>query len=170
MSELPTGTVTFLFTDVEGSTRLLRVLGAERYSEVLADHNGLLRAQFEVEGGLETHHQGDSFVVVFRSAGAAVRAAIAWQQALTAHDWPHGEEVRVRMGLHTGEATIGRDGYVGFAVHQASRIGDAGHGGQILVSATTAALVERDLPQNVSLNDIGGVRLQDIDRTERLYQ
>jgi len=170
MSELPTGTVTFLFTDVEGSTRMLRALGAERYSEVLADHNALLRAQFEREGGLETHHQGDSFVVVFRSAGAAVRAAIDGQRALTAHGWPHGQEVRVRMGLHTGEATIGRDGYVGFAVHQAARIGDAGHGGQILVSATTASLVERELPEDVGLRDLGGVRLQDIDRAEHLFQ
>ena len=90
MSELPTGTVTFLFTDVEGSTRLLRALGSDRYADVLATHNELLRAEFAVEGGLETHHQGDSFVVVFRSAGAAVRAAIASQRALAGRVWPEG--------------------------------------------------------------------------------
>ena len=170
MTELPTGTVTFLFTDVEGSTRLLRALGSDRYADLLATHNELLRAEFEREEGLETHHQGDSFVVVFRSAGAAVRAAVAAQRALAGRTWPEETELRVRMGLHTGEATAGRDGYVGFAVHQAARIGDAGHGGQVLLSATTAALVEPDLPDGVRLQDLGGVQLPDLDRPERLFQ
>ena len=138
MSELPTGTVTFLFTDVEGSTRLLRALGSDRYADVLATHNELLRAEFAVEGGLETHHQGDSFVVVFRSAGAAVRAAIARSAPPRGPRLARGDGPARPHGIDTGEATIGLDGYVGFAVHQASRIGDAGHGGQVLVSATTA--------------------------------
>src|SRR5262249_59580461 len=135
-----------------------------------ADHNSALRAAFEREDGIETHHQGDSFVVVFRSAGAAVRAAIQAQRDLAGHTWPSDASVRVRMGLHTGEATIGGDGYVGFAVHQAARIGDAGHGGQVLLSTTTAALVERDLPGGVELLELGPVRLPDLERPERLFQ
>ena len=107
---------------------------------------------------------------MFRSAGAAVRAAVAAQRALAGRTWPGETELRVRMGLHTGEATAGRDGYVGFAVHQAARIGDAGHGGQVLLSATTAALVEPDLPDGVRLQDLGGVQLPDLDRPERLFQ
>jgi class 3 adenylate cyclase/DNA-binding CsgD family transcriptional regulator/tetratricopeptide (TPR) repeat protein len=170
VTELPTGTVTFLFTDVEGSTRLLKQLGSTRYSEVLAEHNRLLRAEFERMGGIETHHQGDSFVVVFRSAGAALSAAVGAQRVLAEHEWPEGAEVRVRMGLHTGEASVGKDGYVGFAVHQASRIGDAGHGGQVLLSTTTATLVETFLPAGVELRDLGHVRLPDVDRPERLFQ
>ncbi|MDQ3875597.1 MAG: AAA family ATPase, partial [Actinomycetota bacterium] len=170
MSELPTGTVTFLFTDVEGSTRLLKQLGPAGFSEALAAHNRLLRAEFARAGGIETHHQGDSFVVVFRSAGAALAAAVGAQRALAAYEWPPEAAMRVRMGLHTGEATVGKDGYVGFAVHEASRIGDAGHGGQVLLSATTAALVESALPAGVELRDLGRVRLPDVDRPERLFQ
>ena len=137
---LPTGTVTFLFTDIEGSTRLLRKLGRDRYGDVLSAHNKLLRKAFSEAGGLEIDTKGDSFFVVFRSAGSAVDAAAAAQRALFGHEWAEGVQVRVRMGLHTGEASVGTDGYVGLAVHQASRIGDAGHGGQVLLSSTTATL------------------------------
>jgi class 3 adenylate cyclase/DNA-binding CsgD family transcriptional regulator len=167
---LPTGTVTFLFTDIEGSTRLLKRLGRDRYSEVLAAHNRLLRGVFSDRNGLEIETKGDSFFVVFGSAASAVEAAGAAQRALASHEWPDGAEVRVRMGLHTGEASVGSDGYVGFAVHQASRIGDAGHGGQVLISNTTANLVRHDLPPELGLRDLGETALPDFDRAERLYQ
>src|SRR5205085_1507426 len=99
--------------------------------------------------------QGDAFFFVFRSAGTAVAAAAAAQRAMVAHDWPEDGTVRVRMGLHTGEASVSGEGYVGFAVHQAARIGDLGHGGQILVSRTTAALVEHELAPGIRLRDLG---------------
>jgi class 3 adenylate cyclase/DNA-binding CsgD family transcriptional regulator len=162
--------VTFLFTDIEGSTRLLKSLGRDRYGEVLSAHNKLLRKAFTDAGGLEIDTKGDSFFAVFRSAGAGVTAAGAAQAMLASHDWPEGAEVRVRMGLHTGEANVGSDGYVGYAVHQAARIGDAGHGGQVLVSSTTAGLVRHDLPSELELRDLGEVVLPDFDRPERLYQ
>jgi len=170
MAELPSGTVTFLFSDIEGSTRLLEQLGRERYGALLAEHNRLARAAFAEAGGIEIDRQGDSFFVAFRSAGAAVGAAVAAQRALSAADWPSGVSVRVRIGLHTGEVSVGTDGYVGYAVHQAGRIGDIGHGGQIVVSATTAQLVEHDLPDGVRLRDLGDNRLPASDRPERLYQ
>ena len=167
---MPTGTVTFLFTDIEGSTRLLRKLGRDRYGEVLGTHNRLLRAAFTEAGGIEIETKGDSFFVVFRSAGAAVAAAGAAQSALAEHDWDDGTGVRVRMGLHTGEANVGSDGYVGYAVHQAARIGDAGHGGQVLISSTTAGLVRHDMPSDLELRDLGETELPDFDRPERLFQ
>jgi class 3 adenylate cyclase/DNA-binding CsgD family transcriptional regulator len=168
--DLPSGTVTFLFSDIEGSTRLLKALGRERYGELLTEHNALLRAAFADHAGLEIDRQGDAFFAVFRSAGSAVAAAVAAQRALVAHAWPDEDEVRVRIGLHTGEASLSGDGYVGFAVHQASRIGDLGHGGQILLSRTTAALVEHDLPRDVQIRDLGETRLPGLDRPERIFQ
>ena len=170
MSDFPSGTVTFLFSDIQGSTQLLKELGREEYGRVLGLHNEVLRLAFEEAGGIEIDRQGDSFFAVFRSAGAALQAAIAGQRGLMAQEWPHRAVVKVRMGLHTGEATLGEDGYVGFAVHQAARIGDAGHGGQILVSSTTAGLVEHDLPRDVTLRDLGENRLDGLDRPERLHQ
>jgi class 3 adenylate cyclase/DNA-binding CsgD family transcriptional regulator/tetratricopeptide (TPR) repeat protein len=167
---LPTGTVTFLFTDIEGSTRLLKSLGRDRYGEVLAAHNRLLRAAFSDGAGLEIDTKGDSFFVVFGSAGSGVEAAAAAQRALAAQEWPDEVQVRVRMGLHTGEASVGSDGYVGFAVHQAARIGDAGHGGQVLLSSTTATLVRHELPPDLGLRDLGETALPDFDRPERLFQ
>ena len=133
---MPTGTVTFLFTDIEGSTRLLKSLGRDRYSELLAAHNRLLRSVFSERNGLEIETKGDSFFVVFRSAAAAVEAAGAGQRALASHEWPDGADVRVRMGLHTGEASVGSDGYVGFAVHQAARVGDQ-TGGRVFLFLRT---------------------------------
>ncbi|MFL5940457.1 MAG: AAA family ATPase [Gaiellaceae bacterium] len=167
---LPTGTVTFLFTDIEGSTRLLKNLGRDRYGDVLALHNRLLRAAFSDTGGAEIDTKGDSFFVVFHSAGSAVEAAAAGQRALAEQEWAEGVAVRVRMGLHTGEASVGTDGYVGLAVHQAARIGDAGHGGQVLLSSTTANLIRSELAGGLGLRDLGETTLPDIDRPERLYQ
>src|ERR687886_1878324 len=132
MPALPSGTVTLLFTDIEGSTRLLQALGGERYAAVLADHQRLLRVAFQQHGGREVDTQGDSFFVAFSRAGDAVQAAVAAQRALAAHPWPEGGAVRVRMGLHTGEPTGTGGRYVGLAVHRAARVGAAGHGGQVL--------------------------------------
>jgi class 3 adenylate cyclase/DNA-binding beta-propeller fold protein YncE len=169
MAELPSGTVTFLFTDIEGSTRLLQEL-RDDYSEVLLEHQRLLRSAFEEAGGQEIDTQGDAFFFVFARARAAVAAAEAAQRNLAAHDWPHGAVVRVRMGIHSGEPTIGGDRYVGLGVHRASRICAAAHGGQVLLSNATRELIEDDLPSDLGLRDLGEQKLKDIDRPERLYQ
>jgi class 3 adenylate cyclase len=166
---LPSGTVTFLFTDIEGSTRLLRQLG-ERYEVVLADHQRLLRAAFAEHGGREIDTQGDSFFVAFGRAKDAVSAAVAGQRALAEHEWPEAAEVRVRMGIHTGEPVVGEERYVGLGVHRAARVASAGHGGQVLLSNATRDLVEDDLPAGVVLRDLGQHRLKDIDRPERICQ
>ncbi|HET9000704.1 MAG TPA: adenylate/guanylate cyclase domain-containing protein, partial [bacterium] len=150
MPELPTGTVTFLFTDIEGSTRLFQRL-KDRYAQVLEDHRRLLRASFRDRGGHEVETQGDAFFVVFPRATDAVAAAVEGQRAIAAHPWPEGAAVRVRMGLHTGEAQRAESGYVGFDVYRASRICAAGHGGQVLLSQATRELVANDLPNGVSL-------------------
>ncbi|MGH2663445.1 MAG: ATP-binding protein [Actinomycetota bacterium] len=170
MSALPqTGTVTFLFTDIEGSTLLLRTLG-DRYPEVLGEHSRIVRAALDREGGSEMGTEGDSFFAVFASPMAAVRAVVQAQRSLASHPWPRGAEVRVRMGLHTGEGTRVGDGYVGLDVHRAARIGDAGHGGQILVSRSTEALIRQSLPAGVELVDLGEHRLKDLPTPEHLFQ
>jgi YVTN family beta-propeller protein len=169
MHELPTGTVTFLFTDIEGSTQLVKQLGSG-YAEVLAEHQRILRAAFATHGGREVDTQGDSFFVAFRRAKDAVAAAVDAQRDLAAHPWPEGAAVKVRMGLHTGEPQVGGERYVGLGVHKASRIGAAGHGGQVLLSRTTRELVEDDLPPGVTIRDLGERRLKDIERSERLFQ
>jgi YVTN family beta-propeller protein len=169
VSELPTGTVTFLFTDIEGSTQLLKQL-RERYGDVRAEHERLLREAFEANGGQEIDTQGDSFFVAFRRARDAVAAAVAGQRALADHPWPEGAEVRVRIGVHTGEPLAAEGRYVGLGVHRAARISAAGHGGQVLLSNATRELVEDDLPSDVRLRDLGEHRLKDIDRPERLFQ
>ena len=169
VSELPTGTVTFLFTDVEGSTRLLRQL-RERYGDVRAEHERLLREAFEAKGGQEIDTQGDSFFVAFRRARDAVAAAVAAQRALADHRWPEGVQVRVRMGIHTGEPLTAEGRYVGLGIHRAARISAAGHGGQVLLSNATRELVEDDLPPDVRLRDLGEHRLKDIDRPEHVFQ
>ncbi|MDQ4005528.1 MAG: adenylate/guanylate cyclase domain-containing protein, partial [Actinomycetota bacterium] len=168
-TQLPTGTVTFLFTDIEGSTLLLRELG-DRYADVLRDHAQIIRRALEREGGTELGTEGDSFFAVFASPAAAVRAVVEAQRAIAAHPWPDGAEVRVRMGLHTGEGTRAGDGYVGIDVHRAARIGDTGHGGQILISGATEALVRRALPDGVEVTDLGEHRLKDLPHSERLFQ
>ena len=167
--ELPSGTVTFLFTDIEGSTRLLKQLG-ERYGEVLTDHNRLLRDAFEHSAGREIDTQGDAFFVVFNRAKDAVAAALAAQRALAAHTWPDGVAVRVRMGMHTGEPSVTDERYIGLGVHRAARICSAGHGAQVLLSqATQAVLVDEVLP-DLRFRDLGDHFLKDLDRPERLYQ
>jgi YVTN family beta-propeller protein len=169
MSELPRGTVTFLFTDIEGSTRLLRQLGG-RYAEVLSEHQRIVREAVAAHGGHEVDTQGDSFFIAFSRAKDAVAAAADVQRDLAAHPWPDGAQVRVRMGLHTGEPQVGEQRYVGMGVHKAARIGAAGHGGQVLLSATTRELVEDELPPGVTIRDLGERRLKDVERPERLSQ
>jgi len=169
MLELPSGTVTFLFTDIEGSTLLLKELGP-RYGDALADHQRILRAAFSAHGGREVDTQGDSFFVAFRRAKDAIAAAADAQRDLAAHSWPEGGAVRVRMGLHTGEPRVGDERYVGLGVHKAARIAAAGHGGQVLLSRTTRELVEDELPPGVTIRDLGERRLKDLDRPERLSQ
>ena len=166
---LPTGTVTFLFTDIEGSTRLARELGAA-YDDVLRDHHALLRDTFRGERGSEVRTAGDSFFVAFSRAAPAVAAAVAAQRALAAHEWPDGVTVRVRMGLHTGEGPLAADDYGGLDVNRAARIAAAAHGGQILISGTTSSLVELSLPAGAELRDLGEHRLKDLERPERLFQ
>jgi class 3 adenylate cyclase len=163
------GTVTLLFTDIEGSTQLLEHLG-ERYSDVLAECQSLLRTAFHAWGGQEVDMQGDAFFVAFARATDAVLVAVAAQHALVAHAWPNGVTVRVRMGLHTGEPQLSAEGYVGLDVHRAARLMRAGHGGQVLLSQTTRDLVELDLPEGVSLRDLGEHRLKDLGRPQRLFQ
>jgi class 3 adenylate cyclase len=169
MRELPRGTVTFLFTDIEGSTRLLKELG-EAYGVVLGEHQRLLREAFEAAGGQEIDTQGDSFFIAFPRAKDAVQAAVTGQRALAAHRWPKDAVVRVRMGLHTGEPAVGDERYVGMGVHKAARIAAAAHGGQILLSNTTRGLVEDELPPDVRLVDLGEHPLKDIDLPERIFQ
>ena len=170
MRTLPTGTVTLLFTDIEGSTALLQRLGDRRYAEVLAEHHRLLRDAFNRGSGQEVDTQGDAFLVVFSRARDAVIAAVAAQQALAKHPWPGGLPLWVRMGLHTGEPLSRQTGYVGIDLHRAARIAAAGHGGQILVSDPTHGLVVRDLPQGVRLRDLGEHRLKDLAHPHHLFQ
>jgi len=169
MAELPSGTVTFLFTDIEGSPRLLNELGRD-YDAVLVEQQRILRNSFEVHNGREVDTQGDSFFAAFGSAGDAVASAAEAQQALADHPWPEAGEVRVRMGLHTGEPRPAGERYVGFGVHRAARIGAVGHGGQVLLSNATRELVEDELPPNVHIRELGTFELKDLDRPERLYQ
>jgi class 3 adenylate cyclase len=170
VGELPRGTVTFLFTDIEGSTQLLHELGSDLYGEILDEHERLLRAAFAAHEGQVVDTQGDSFFVAFRTAADAVAAAVDAQRDLAAGHWPHGGTVRVRMGLHTGEPRMAEQRYVGIGVHRAARIGAAGHGGQVLLSSTTRELAEEDLPPGVSVRDLGERRLKDLDQPQRLYQ
>jgi class 3 adenylate cyclase len=163
------GTVTFVFTDIEGSTELLKQLG-DRYADALADHRRLVREAFAARGGQEIDTQGDAFFFAFERARDAVAAAVAAQRALAVHDWPDGAELRVRMSLHTGEPVVGEEGYVGLDVHRAARICAAGHGGQVLLSETTAALVSGAMPDGVAKLDLGEVRLKDLDEPERVAQ
>jgi len=168
MASLPGGTVTFLFTDIEGSTRLLQELG-DQYGDVIRDHRLLLREHLGAQGGTEVDTQGDAFFYSFPRARDAVSGAVAAQRALAKHAWPEGAEVRVRMGLHTGEPSVGDEGYLGLDVVRAARICSAGHGGQILLSETTRALLGNDLPEGVSVVDLGQQNLKDVQH-ERIFQ
>jgi predicted ATPase/class 3 adenylate cyclase len=169
MHALPSGTVTFLFSDIEGSTRLLQRLG-EDYARVLGEHQALLRAAWTAHGGAEVDTAGDGFFVAFPSAPAAVVAAVAATRALAVHLWPQDGALRVRIGLHTGTPLLAGERYIGLDVHRAARIASAGHGGQILLSQTTHDLVELDLPDGATVRDLGAHRLKDLQHAERLYQ
>jgi predicted ATPase/class 3 adenylate cyclase len=159
MPELPSGTVTFLLTDIEGSTDLLHELGAERYAEALAEHRVVIRNACAAHGGVEVDTQGDAFFVAFPTASGAVRAAKHVVNGLSSGP------IRVRVGIHTGTPRVWEEGYVGVDVHQAARIVAAGHGGQVLLSASTAALVGGE-----ELRDLGEHRLKDLTAPQRLYQ
>jgi DNA-binding NarL/FixJ family response regulator/class 3 adenylate cyclase len=166
----PTGTVTFLFTDIEGSTRLLREVGRDRYEELLGAHRRLLRDAAERSNGFLVGTEGDGSLIVFRSGGDAVSAAADAQRAHSAHAWPPNARVRVRMGVHTGDAILGDEGYIGLAVHHGARIGAAGEGGQVLLSSLTARLVAHQLPDGVQLRDVGARTLRDLDAPEQLFE
>jgi class 3 adenylate cyclase/streptogramin lyase len=171
VSETTSATATFLFTDVEGSTQLLRS-HRQAYERILSDHHRILREAFATFGGREIDNQGDSFFIAFARAKDALLAAATAQRALAAHTWPDGALIRVRMGIHTGEADLTPDRYIGLSVHRAARISAIAHGGQVIVSQTTANLVEDDeddLP-GIRLKDLGEHRLKDVSRPVRLFQ
>src|SRR5690348_9590868 len=165
MAELPSGTVTLLFTDIEGSPRLLRRVG-DAYADLLAEHRRLLAEAFEQHRGSIVDSEGDAFFVAFASARDAVAGAEAAQRALAEHPWPGDEELRVRMGLHTGEPRVVDGRYVGLDVHHAARVMAAGHGGQVLLSESTRALLD----DGTRLSDLGEHRLKDLSQPQRLYQ
>jgi class 3 adenylate cyclase/tetratricopeptide (TPR) repeat protein len=169
MGELPAGTITMLFSDIEGSTALLRRLG-DRYADALLAQRALLRAAFADYGGQEQGTEGDSFFVVFGSAADAVRCCVAAQRALSGHTWPDGIPVRVRMGLHSGEPAWHEGEYVGLDVHRAARIMAVAHGGQVVLSEATRQLAGSRLPAGASLRDLGLHRLKDIEAPEHIYQ
>jgi class 3 adenylate cyclase len=166
---LPEGTITLLFTDIEGSTALLHRLGAA-YATVLADHRAILRDAFAKWNGHEIDTQGDSFFVVFARADEALAAAAEAQRGLATHQWPGEEVVRVRMGLHTGEPHLLSTGYVGLDVHRAARIAGAAHGGQVVLSETTRDLVGDRLPAGLAVRDLGNHRFKDLERPQRVFQ
>jgi predicted ATPase/class 3 adenylate cyclase len=167
--DLPTGTVTFLFTDIEGSTKLLQELG-EGYRPVQDDHMRLMRDAIGAGQGTEIRTEGDSFFTVFPTATGAVRAAVKAQRAFASHRWPHGRPLRTRMGMHTGEGRLGGGDYLGIDVNRAARIAASGHGGQVLMSEATRALVATSLPEGTSLRHLGEHRLKDFDEPQAIYQ
>jgi predicted ATPase/class 3 adenylate cyclase len=168
-SELPAGTVTMLFTDIEGSTALLSRLG-DLYGEALSAQRAVMRAAMSDWRGRELGTEGDSFFVAFESAADAVACCAAAQRALAAHDWPGGVAVRVRMGLHSGEPSRHEDGYIGIDVHRAARIMATAHGGQVVMSHVTWQLAQPGRPAELSVRDLGSHRLKDIDAPERILQ
>jgi class 3 adenylate cyclase len=167
-SQLPAGTVTFLFTDIEGSTQLIRQLG-DSYGDVLDEHRRILREQLNGASGQEIDTQGEAFFFSFTRAREAVRGAVAAQRALSRHEWRTEADVRVRMGLHTGEPAVGAEGYHGIDVVRAARICSAGGGGQILLSETTRTLIGNDVPDGAEIVDLGSHDLKDLG-DERLFQ
>jgi class 3 adenylate cyclase len=169
-SAVPSGTIAFLFTDIEGSTRLLDALGADRYADVLNDHRRILRECFARWDGSEVDTQGDSFFVAFPRASDAVQCALDAQLKLAEHDWPAGTAVKVRMAVHAGEALRQDAGYVGMEVHRGARIMAAGHGGQVLLSSAAAALVRDQLPTGAGLDDLGEHEFKDLAHPERVFQ
>ena len=170
MAGQPTGSVTFLFTDIEGPTALLQHLGDHRYAEVLLEYHQVLRAALEAGGGYEVDTQGDSALIAFGSAHSAARTAAAAQRAITAYHWPEGAPIHVRMGLHTGEPTVAGGRYFGLDVHRAARIMAVGYGGQILLSQATHDLIKQALPDGLTVRDLGEHRLKDLARLEHIFQ
>lgn len=166
---LPAGTVTFVFSDVEGSTELLKRLG-DGYGDLIAEHRRIVRETFGAHGGVEIDVQGDAFFFAFPRARDAVTAAVEAQRAHHEHAWPEGASVRVRMGLHTGEPAVGEEGYLGLDVVRAARLCTAGHGGHVLLSEATRALLGSSLPEGVSVHPMGERRFKDIDEPERVYE
>ena len=169
MAALPAGTITFIFSDIEGSTDLMKRLGTG-YAELIADHRRIVRDTFERHEGIEIDTQGDSFFFAFARARDAVAAAVELQRAHAQHDWPGGETVRVRMGLHTGEPAVGEEGYLGVDVVRAARLSATGAGGNVLLSETTRALIGSSLPEGVSIHPVGERILKDIDEPERVFE
>jgi DNA-binding NarL/FixJ family response regulator/class 3 adenylate cyclase len=165
MPELPHGTITLFFTDVEGSTQILQRLG-DSYAQVLGDHRRLFREVVEAEGGHVVDHRGDEFFVVFDEAKCAADAAVAAQRVFAEHPWPEGVELRVRMGMHTGEPNLREDAYFGLDVHRAARIAQAGSGGQVLLSERTRDAIDT----SHELEDLGEHELPGLDKPERLFQ
>ena len=170
VANLPTGTVTMLFTDIEGSTRLLQQLGTQRFTELVLAHRRTLRAAFSAHGGQEIGTEGDSFFVVFRRAHDAVAAAVEAQQGLTGLAGPDGAIVRVRMGMHIGEPRLSDEGYHGLGVHRAARISALGHGGQVLLSGATRAVVSDELDGELTLRDLGEHPLKDFAEPEHIFE
>jgi class 3 adenylate cyclase len=167
--ELPGGTVTFAFTDVEDSTELLKRLG-DGYGELLTAHRKIIRETFSARDGIEIDTQGDAFFFVFPRARDAMEAAVDAQRAHASAAWPHEVTVRVRMGLHTGEPAVHEEGYVGLDVVRAARICTEGRGGHILLSETTRALLGSGLPDGVSVYPVGQRHLRGIDEPERVFE
>jgi len=168
-TQLPTGTVTFIFSDIEGSTRLIQEAPAE-YPALLERHRALVRAAVERHHGVIFGSEGDALFAAFSGASAGVLAAAETQTSLAAEPWPDGRQIRVRMGLHTGEVILAGGGYVGLALHQVARIMAAGHGGQVLLSAATRVLLPTPLPGDLDLRDLGEHRLKDLAGPERLFE
>jgi class 3 adenylate cyclase len=169
MPELPRGTVTFVFTDIEGSTELLKQLG-DRYGHVLGEHRRIVRELFAAGDGIEIDTQGDAFFFAFPRARDAVAAAVEVQRAHAAAEWPESSRVRVRIGVHTGEPAVGAEGYLGLDVVRAARICTAGRGGGVLLSEATRALLGSALPEGVSVFPLGERQLKGIDEPERVYE
>jgi class 3 adenylate cyclase len=169
MPELPRGTVTFVFTDIEGSTELMKTLG-DGYRDVLGRHREIVRDSFTSAGGIEIDTQGDAFFFVFARARDAVGAAVDVQRAHATEEWPAGVALRVRIGLHTGEPAVHEEGYLGLDVVRAARICTVGKGGHILLSETTRALVGSALPEGVSVFPLGERHLRGMDEPERVYE
>jgi class 3 adenylate cyclase len=169
MSALPSGTVTFVFSDIEGSTGLLKRL-EERYEDVIREHRRIVRETFGAHDGVEIDSQGDSFFWAFSRARDAVAAAVDAQRAHSELEWPGDEAVRVRMGLHTGEPAVGTEGYLGVDVVRAARLAATGRGGSVLLSETTRALLGSSLPDGVSIHALGERKLKDLDEPERIYE